>query len=370
MPRLLVNLLQSTGTKGGIETYARELYKALSSTPGWEFVGLASRELAAVGADWFPGDVIDSGISGENRLTWARGELFAVSRHATRVRADLVHGPAMFGPLRTSMPTVVSTHDVLYFSHPELMQTKIYTEPVKWMERRGVSNATRIITISDYSAREIERHLRVPKDRIDVIPLAGRRQATSNAGLRRDDLFLAIGMRSPYKDFETVVRAWSAIPEANRPHLVITGSHGDDPLIPLVASLGLEKWVSLRRWVSAEELAELFSTATALIDSTLATGFSLPTVEAMMIRLPVLLADTEIFREVGGDAAAYFQAGDPADLARMVQEVSADAAGRAQRSEFGLAHWGDHTWKDVAAATLLSFEAAIADPTRIGGSRR
>ena len=360
MSRIFVNLLQSTGTKGGIEIYARELYSELGRMQTeHEFIGYASRELAAAGAPWFPGRLIDSGISGENRVQWALGELFSVSRAAAREKADLIHGPAMLGPLRSRMPAVISFHDLLYFSHPELMQTKLFTGPVKWMERRGAANAARLITISEYSASAIRKYLRFPDDRIDVIPLAGR-TATAQAGFTRvDDLFLAIGQRSPYKDFPTVVRAWADIPVESRPRLVITGSFGDDPLVPLVRELGLEPWVELRSWVSTEELAELFGTATALIDSTLATGFSLPTLEAMTIGLPVLLADTEIFREVGADAADYFAAGSPTDLARAVLQLAADPARRSELTTAGLTRASGFSWHKVATETLESFEKAL-----------
>ena len=367
MPLVFVNLLQSTGTKGGIEIYARELYRSLGATDsGFEFVGFGSRELMKTDLSWFPGRVIDSGISGENRVSWAFGELFAVGRAAAAAEADLIHGPAMFGPLFSRAPVVISVHDLLYFSHPELMQTKLFTGPVKWMERRGAANATRLITISEYSAAAIRRHLDFPPDRIDVIPLAGRTAATAGtvAATRATDLFLAIGQRSPYKNFETVVRAWSHIPEAERPRLVITGSHGNDPLVPLVEGLGLGGSVELKSWVPTEELHELFGSATALIDSTLATGFSLPTLEAMMIGLPVLLADTEIFREVGAEAADYFTAGDPVDLARAVQELSSDAARQAKLTRLGLERSALFSWDRVARETIDSFRLAIAEGKR------
>ncbi|QEE60858.1 glycosyltransferase family 4 protein [Salinibacterium sp. dk2585] len=362
MPLVFVNLLQSTGTKGGIEIYARELYRRLGERPGeFSFVGYASTELMERDYSWFPGEVIDSGISGENRLTWAFGELFSVARAAQRAGADLIHGPAMFGPLRPPAPLVISVHDLLYFSHPELMQTKLFTEPVKWMEKRGAAAASRLITISEYSASAIRRYLRFDDDRIDVIPLAGRAPDPSvSVGLSRaSNLFLAIGQRSPYKDFATVVRAWAEIPEDERPRLVITGSHGDDPLIPLVRELGLERWVELKSWVPTEELSELFATATALIDSTLATGFSLPTLEAMGIGLPVILADTEVFREVGADAADYFTAGDPADLARAVRSLASQPERQQELTRLGLARSAQFSWEKVAEQTLESFRKAL-----------
>jgi glycosyltransferase involved in cell wall biosynthesis len=366
MPLVFVNLLQSTGTKGGLEIYARELYRQLGTVDtGFDYVGFASTELMAKDNSWFPGTLIDSGISGENRLSWARGELFSVSRAAERAGADLIHGPAMLGPLRSKAPVVISVHDLLYFSHPELMQTKLFTEPVKWMEKRGAANATRLITISETSASAIRKYLRFPNDRIDVIPLAGRATATVDPTVvRRSDLFLAIGQRSPYKNFETVIRAWAVMKAAQRPKLVITGSFGDDPLVPLVKELGLEDSIELKGWVTTEELGELFASATALIDSTLATGFSLPTLEAMAIGLPVLLADTEIFREVGADAADYFTAGDPVDLARAALALSADPLRQADLTRRGEARSAGYSWAKVADETVLSFTKTIEQGKR------
>lgn len=364
MPLVFVNLLQTTGKKGGLEIYAQELYKQLGTLEtDFTYVGFASTELMKMDHSWFPGTMIDSGISGENRFSWALGELFTVSTMAKRLHADLIHGPAMLGPLRSSMPVVISVHDLLYFSHPELMQNRLFTAPVRWMESHAASNSTRLITISEYSAAAIRKYLKFPEDRIDVIPLAGRRASAKRPldQARANDLFLAIGQRSPYKDFETVIRSWSEIAVDQRPRLVITGSFGNDPLIPLVRKLGLLHSIELKGWVSSDELGHLFETATALIDSTLATGFSLPTLEAMAIGLPVLLADTDVFREVGAEAADYFNAGDAKDLARAVVELATEPARQAELAALGYARAALFSWEKVAKDTLASFAMAIAE---------
>lgn len=362
MPHVFVNLLQSTGTKGGIEIYAKELYKHIGKLDtDLSFTGFASTELANSDTSWFPGDVINSGVSGENRLTWAHGELFRVSNAANKHHADLIHGPAMFGPLKSDIPVVTSFHDVLYFSHPELMQTKLFTGPVKWMEKRAARISKRIITISEYSAKGIEKYLKVPRSRIDVIPLAGRNAgkiATTEG--RESDLFLAMGQRSPYKNFETIIYAWSEINPAIRPRLVITGSHEDDPLRPLVDKLNLNDSITLKTWVSDKELEFLLGAATALIDSTLATGFSMPSLEAMNIGLPVLMADTEVFREVGGDAANYFRPGNPHSLADLVQKFMKDDDLRMKLSNAGVKRAQEFSWNKVADLTEQSFKTALA----------
>ena len=98
-PLVLVDLLSYTGTKGGMETYTRELYRELGARDtGLDFVALASKEGSRLDLSWFPGEVIRSRISGENRVVWAVGELWASAWRAPsgRLRSPPTNG----GPAR------------------------------------------------------------------------------------------------------------------------------------------------------------------------------------------------------------------------------------------------------------------------------
>jgi alpha-1,3-rhamnosyl/mannosyltransferase len=362
MTRLLVDLLSYTGTKGGMETYARELYRQLGSMDtGYEFVGYASKELMQRDHSWFPGEVVDSGFSGENRFVWAYGELIGVGRAAKRLRADIVHCPALLGPLRTSVPTVITMHDLLYFSHPDLMSTPLYTEPVKWMEKRGARNAARIVTDSEASAQDIRKYLRFDPERLDVVPLAGTvKQGDRPVRERRPDLIIASGNRRPHKNFEGLVRALALVDESVRPTLVVTGSHGEDPLKPVVEELGLERWVDLRSWVSSEELEELYATASALAMPSFHDGFCLPALEAMLVGLPVMLSGIPVYREVGGDAALYFEPRDLQSIADAITRVVTEPELRARLTVDGYEQAARFSWEKVAVETLASFEKALA----------
>lgn len=364
MPRVLVDLLSYTGTKGGMETYARELYRELGRrTTPYEFLGFASTELMGADHSWFPGEVVDSTYSGENRLVWAYGELVGVSRGATRLRADLIHCPATLGPRRTKVPTVITMHDMLYFSHPQLMSTPLYTEPVKWMEKQAARNATRILTDSESSAAEIRKYLRFDPARLDVVPLAGTAdpQRADPDRPRRSDLVLAVGNRRPHKNFESLVRAMALVDEDVRPTLVVTGSRGDDPLLPIVEELGLQRWVDLRTWVSAEELDELYATASILAMPSFCDGFCLPALESMLVGLPVMLADIPVYREVGGDAAVYFDPHDLASIAAVITRAVTEPELRARLTADGYEQAARFSWPKVADETLAAFDRAIAE---------
>jgi glycosyltransferase involved in cell wall biosynthesis len=361
MARILVNLMSFTGTKGGMETYTRELYREFGRRDsGHEFIGYASTELMARDHSWFPGTVIASGFSGENRYAWAFAELFMVSRAAKKHGADLIHSPATLGPWRSKMPAVYTMHDMLYFRAPELMATPHYTEPMKWLEKRAASNATLILTDSVASAEDIERYLRFPREAIDVIPLAGTAPVEASA----------VGNRLPHKNFAGLIRAMALIPPADRPRLVITGSRGDDPLRPLVHELGVGDAVELKGWVDQDELEWLYTHASALLVPNYCDGFCLPALEAMIVGLPVLMSDIPVYHEVGGDAVDYFEPTSDQSIADAMLRAVANPQRLAELSRLGYARTALFTWPKTAERTLAAFDRALSEPAAAKSRRR
>lgn len=359
MRRVLVDLLFFTGRKGGMESYVREVYSRLSPTdPDFEYVALASRELAASDVSWFPGRVVDSGVSGENRVAWAGGELFAVAVHARRQSADLVHCPANFGPWRSRIPVVLTVQDLLAFRHPEYVPGA-HSRVVRAMIRLAARAARRILTISRATHDDIVAYLGVPPERIDVIPLAASSTPADVQTMRLDAQLLAVGNRMPHKGFETLLEALARIEPDRRPKLVITGSHGDDPLSPVVERLGLNDDVSLRGWLSAAELDHLYRESTALVFPTRFEGFGLPPLEAMARGCPVIVSDIPVLHEVAGDAALYVDPHDPDAIATAIREVLDSPVRRERMSHAGLARAADFSWEHTAAATRAAFAIAL-----------
>ena len=354
-------MLSYTGTKGGMETYTRELYRALGRMDtGLDFVALASKEGAALDLSWFPGEVIASRISGENRFVWAFGELVASGWTASRRRADLVHSPATLGPAWTSMPTVITIHDMLYWSHPELMTTPLYTRPVMWMEKRGAANAARVITDSQVSADEIVRYLGFPRERLHVVLLAAEHPASGpTAHPRSENLVVASGQRRPHKNWDRLIRALALVEEDVRPRLVITGARGEDPLVPVVAETRMGDWVELRGWVDDAELADLRARARAMAFPTLAEGFGLPILEAMAEGLPVIASDLPVLREVGGDAALWFDPLDLHSIADALRTVATQPETLPGMAAAGLDQARQFSWERVARETLEVFRSAL-----------
>ncbi|MGY1783138.1 glycosyltransferase family 4 protein [Geodermatophilus sp. SYSU D01036] len=359
-----VDLMHLTGQRGGTETYARELYRAMPAVaPDLRFTALVNAG-TDLPLDWFPGDVRRIPVSGRNRIAWAVAESVVVGPVARRLGADVLHSPANFGPAVRVLPTVLTVHDLLSFRLPDLAGP--LGRPVGALSRRAARAATRVVTDSQASAADIAEFVGLGPDRVDVVPLAAGRPAP----LGPDDrlpaavpdtgrpLVLSTGNRLPHKDFPTLLRAWAELPAGGRPLLVVTGSQGDDPLRPLVAELGLEDDVVLLGWVARGELEALFARADLYVCPSLFEGFGLPVLEAMQRGCPVLASDIPVLREVGGEAARYVTPRDAGAFAAAVQGLLADPAQREGLAAAGRERAGRFSWETAARRTAESLRRA------------
>jgi glycosyltransferase involved in cell wall biosynthesis len=356
MTRVLVDLLFYSGQKGGMESYVRHLYDQFRDD-NLDLVGLASTELAAAGAAWFPGSLLDSGVSGASRASWARGELLTAMASAKRTGANLIHSPANIGPWSGGVPVVLTVHDMLPFRNPEFVPGR-YGPLLRTLIRRSAANATRIITISNESRADIIRLLRCPEDQIDLIPLAGGDDVAPSTHPREGQLLLALGNRLPHKNFERLLESLALLPAAFRPRLIVTGGGENDPLRGVVARLGLERSVELTAWVDEREIDDLYARATAVVIPSMFEGFGLPVLEAMSRGCPVICSDLPVLREVAQGNAVYFDPRQPSSIAAAISLTLGDPGRLAELAASGLLRSRSFSWARTAALTVGSFYRA------------
>jgi glycosyltransferase involved in cell wall biosynthesis len=236
--------------------------------------------------------------------------------------------------------------------------------------------ATRLFTVSEASRATVAARLRVPPERIAVVPeapdpvFAPRASARTSAelaplGLEPGERFLLYaGGISPHKGIATLLDAYARL--RDRPRLVVAGALDEDPYLSAagavrqrIAELGIGAGVLLPGYVTDEALACLYSAATAVVLPSLAEGFGLPAVEAAACGAAVVLSDIPPHRESLGKAALYFAPGDAGGLRSQLEWVLGDDEARrtlgerARRRVLGL------TW-DAAAERLRELVAEAA----------
>ena len=134
--------------------------------------------------------------------------------------------------------TVVTVHDLSWRANPSWHPA----ERVAWIERRlpgTLAQASRFVSVSDFTAREMTRWLGIDRSRIDVVrhgvsaifrPMT---QDLAAAALRRFDVadrgyILAVSTLEPRKNFDRLLAAHTMLPMALRQRfpLVIAGGRG------------------------------------------------------------------------------------------------------------------------------------------------
>ncbi|GEK81247.1 glycosyltransferase family 4 protein [Agrococcus baldri] len=278
-----------------------------------------------------------------------------------RVPADVAYSPMQtIGSIGRAWPLVTTVHDLIYYRHPAPPRDLPAPVRLLWRlyhlsyapQRLLLNGADGVVTISETTRGLIERH-RLTRRPVAIVPNAAAPLAEPVDHDRPPTRRLVyMGSFMPYKDVETLVRATALLPGYEL-HLC---SRVDTATRDRLARLAAGASLVFHDGVSDDAYAELLRSATALVHASHEEGFGIPLLEAMSLGVPVVVADTAIFREVGGDAAAFFPVGDADALARAVRALEGEWAARSRASREQAARF---SWR-VSAERLGAFLAEVA----------
>ena len=357
---------------GGLETYVRALLPELVRlAPAVRFsVFCSPGGLKGLREEEWSGevDLVTHPLIGVRGLK-AISEMTVLGVVAGR-RVDLLHSVAFTAPLRTRAVNVVMLPDVIWIVAPDQDQAltmrlwRVIVPPI-------VRRADRLIAISSSGADDVVAHLRVPRERIDVVPLGPgvqpRVAATSVAQLRErlglgaGPIVLAVSAKKAHKNLLRLVEAMRIVTEREpTAMLVLPGqpTEHEQELRARAAELGLAANVAFPAYVDPADLEGLYAAAACFVLPSLNEGFGLPILEAMRRGVPVACSNVSAMPEVAGDAARYFDPLRVEDIAAALLDLLDDrelasrlvAAGRERARAF--------SWQATAELTLESYERA------------
>jgi glycosyltransferase involved in cell wall biosynthesis len=212
------------------------------------------------------------------------------------------------GPLAAARH-IVCIHDTNTRSFPAS-----YTLPFRLLYRTLIPalgrTATRVATVSHYSAGELAHYGIVRTNKIDVIPNghehAARwvpRHSSATRSVANSATVVVIGHPAPHKNIRLILGMADRL-AARGLRIAVAG--GADARVYNVGdgSPTANNIVWLGR-VSDEELAALLRDSLCLAFPSLAEGFGLPAMEAMVVGCPAVVSDQASLPEICGDAALY-----------------------------------------------------------------
>jgi glycosyltransferase involved in cell wall biosynthesis len=225
-----------------------------------------------------------------------------------------------------------------------------------------------VIAISQASASDIERHLGVPSERIDVIPLGygtpphtvptPEPELRARLGLGEGPIVLNVAVKKVHKNQRALVRA---LPEVRRSvpaaQLVLPGASTpyEEELRAEALRLGQGHAVTFPGYVDSSDLEGLYAAASAFVFPSLNEGFGLPVLEAMARGVPVVTSAVSSLPEVAGDAALLVDPASVGEIAAAIIRVLTEPALRERLVAAGRRRPGEFTWQRAAEETLATW---------------
>lgn len=235
-------------------------------------------------------------------------------------------GKALFG-----VPHVTNIQQSLPFSEEAIRSFRSISKTVKigavrWQMKRSCRNADRIICQSSVMKGWLVNAFRLDPERVEAIYTAPRPLGPSNRNdsLRKKDLhegdshrLLYVGSDYPYKKIDTAIKALELIRRrfpATELSLTLPKNHHCSSL----------SGINCVGYLNDERLAQAYHDADILVLPSLVETVGLPTLEAMSLGTPVLVADRPYAHDICQKAALFFDPFSPEDLAEKAIKLQTD----------------------------------------------
>jgi glycosyltransferase involved in cell wall biosynthesis len=323
------------------------------------------------------------------RMVWMQ----AFAPRALRdVGADVAHFTNGMVPLATSVPTVVTIHDMSLTLYPRYHPTRrvLLNRPLVDVAAR---RADAVITVSESAKRDIVSLYGLDPSRVHVVHEAAAasfrpvRDLETLERVRRqymlaDRIILYVGTIEPRKNLPKLIEGFAKRRRSGdlRHQLVCVGPYGwrSRGIEDIIERSKVSHAITFTGYVPFADLPAIYSLAEMFVFPSLYEGFGLPVVEAMACGVPVITGPTAALAEVAGSAI------------EQVDELEADALGEAMvrlaRSrerrdcleQLGIARARMFSWTRAARETLEIYRhaaarratSAVAVAASFGESRR
>jgi glycosyltransferase involved in cell wall biosynthesis len=360
---------------GGYRTYATNLVKHLPLVDtANDYLLLVDRPIAASEDPNWRISVLPA-VRGGVGVVWR--EQVAVPRYVARHHVDLLHSTCTTGPLRVPVPLVLTLYDDLEFSEPlpspreaRRWAMRVYS---RFIQARLVHLAALVITISEYSKRQIVARFGLASERVAVTHLAPSAsyrkidcqvaRAQSSRRHRVSNHVLAFVSAVPRKNTGRLMEAYACIDRTLRARhplvLVCTHTGLRSKLLMHAEALGIRHHMVVVEQASDEDLLFLYNAAALFVFPSLGEGFGLPPLEAMACGTPVVSSNSSAMPEVLADAALLVSPTDVPTLADAMTAVLTIPSLAEELVEWGLARSRQFSWEATARQTLALYRSVV-----------
>jgi glycosyltransferase involved in cell wall biosynthesis len=299
------------------------------------------------------------------------GEQIGYYLFLRRLKPDLVHFCMPQQPFLYIGRAVTTVHDLNLLRIRENDDMSARTLRFKQRVFREllhtvVQRADHIITPTNYVRDDVMKFHKISPDKISVTYESADLVSKESEVVQKyksTPFMLMVGRTETYKNHRRVIESLQALLWKNpKLRLVIVGKRDQ-------SSHDLEQWalsngyrnVEFFGFASDEQLAWLYEHCKAYVFASLMEGFGLPGLEAMKHGAPVVSSDASCLPEVYGDAAAYFNPTDTAQMTEVIGQVLSNTKLRKRLIEKGKKQVARYSWKRMATETLAIYDSVFTN---------
>lgn len=272
-----------------------------------------------------------------------------------------------YSPSPCPCPTIPSILDLGYLKYPQQFTKKDFYQLKNWTQK-SVKKARHLITISNFSKKEIQKVFNINPQKITIAPMGvGDIKKISTTKTKqilkkfniKPPYFLALGTLKPNKNIPFLLHCFARFVKSHPNYqLVIAGKKGwlFQKIFETVTKLKLADSTIFTDFISETEKWILLKQTTALIIPSTYEGFGIPALEAMKLKTPVIASSIPVFKEILGSSAILISPKKPDHLVSAMNQITQPKTHR-KYSRLGPAQAKRFTWEATAKIILALFDS-------------
>jgi glycosyltransferase involved in cell wall biosynthesis len=304
-------------------------------------------------------------------ISYADWEQIRLPARIRSKKIDLLHCTSNTAPLATSVPLILTLHDIIFIEGTNFKGTtyqnlgNLYR---KYIVPRIVKKANLIITVSEFERENIIDRLKVPENMVRVIYNGVNPNFSIDFTQQEMDLFRAkydlpneyimfLGNTAPKKNTYNVLKAYVEYCNSSKDSLPIVlldykKKFVQSTLADLKQSKLINKFI-FYSYIPHHEIAFLYRGAKVFLYPSLRESFGLPILEAMACGTAVITSNTSSMPEIAGDAAKLVNPFDHLEISDAINKLVDDSSVREQYVARGLQRVKRFAWS-LAAEKLCA----------------
>ena len=293
----------------------------------------------------------------DRRVAW---DQVILPQRARTSGADLLHCASGTMPLRLSLPTVVTVHDVAW------LKVQRHTRPYAryyfgTFALQRYAHAAAIVVDSHFSRKELLEVTALPPDHVHVVyPGVAADFCSLQRRAAQPHTILVPGTVERRKNLEVLIRTLPQLPGDTRMICVGPFTPYREECERLAQELGVATCIEFLGYVPRERLLELYATCSLVAVPSRYEGFGYAAAQALCAGTPVIVSDAASLPEVAGGCARIASADDEEEWRREIAAIFADPQGAEAHAQAQRARAAERfAWPASARSMRGVYETAL-----------